>query len=52
MVLIAAPASVVLLSALSELSISTPAAHEVAADSLKAKILTLEFLYKAARNFQ
>lgn len=52
MVLIAAPATVFLLSALSEFSISTPAAHEVATDSLKVKILMLEFLYKAVDNFQ
>lgn len=50
MELIAAPASVVLLSALSEFSISTPAAHEVTGDSLEVKILMLEFLDKATCN--
>lgn len=47
MVLIADPASFFLLRGfhfLSEVSISTPAVHEVAADSLKIKILMLEFL--------
>lgn len=54
MVAIAAPASVVPLSALSEVSISTPAAHEVPADSLKVIILSLilGFLYITVCNFQ
>lgn len=46
MVQIVAPVSVVLLSALSDFSISTSAAYEVAADSLKVKILMLEFFIK------
>lgn len=54
MVVIAAPASVVVLNALSEVSISTPTAHEVPDDSLNVTVLSLilGFLYITACNFQ